>query len=61
MNHEVRGVGLDDLGGLRFADNMALVYVSSRAQEGSWQRRGICTMSAPSLALAIAEKYGAPV
>lgn len=58
VNHEIWRVGLYDLGSLGFADNMALIYVNWR---GDAERFECGTMSAPSFALAIAEKYGAPV
>lgn len=59
MYHQIRRIGFDDLSGLRLAYNVALSKDVNR-----W--RGKCkvkilTISAPSRALAIAEKYGAPV
>jgi hypothetical protein len=57
MHHEIRRIGFDHLCSLRFAYDMAL-------QIGQFLR-GVDevprTISAPSFALAIAEKYGAPV
>jgi len=59
MYHQIRRIGLNNLSGLRLADNVALSKDVNR-----W--RGKCkikipTISAPSRALAMAEKYGAPV
>lgn len=58
MNHQIGRVGFDDLRGLRFADDMALLRISTSAMEVTHANS---TMSAPNFALAIAEKYGAPV
>jgi hypothetical protein len=59
VNHQVRRVCLDDGAGARFANHVGLgVSVSLQLSSLCWV---IFTMSQPSFAEAIAEKYGAPV
>lgn len=60
VNHEVWGVCFDHLCGLGLADDMALLR-SCQMDTDNAGYKSIRTMSAPSFALAIAEKYGAPV
>ena len=59
MHHQVGGVGLDDGSGAGLADDVGLCLVSDVFEAVVEGEK--CTMSQPSFAEAMAEKYGAPV
>lgn len=62
MHHEVWRVGFNNGAGAWFADNMALVELASdMLPDLELYVQGRATISQPSFADAIAEKYGAPV